>query len=235
MSMSLQIVDFVRAASPNERQQASRLAMACLTHVRRKGVRSILQDVWAHPNDVELSNAMEAALWCTVIRLPALLLCNPQAAVGPLFFAMFRDDYSARRFQIFKDRIEREALLRALDIDRSAPRRALDIERSAPRRALDIERSAPRRVVEVSRSPLYRALRRIEDAAPQEKHLVELTQEERYMLHAHIDTLTTGEELKACCVAFGLPPDGGPFRFGLPAARLKDFVDGRPAKKRRLT
>ncbi|KAH8094180.1 hypothetical protein JL720_4172 [Aureococcus anophagefferens] len=217
MSMSLQIVDFVGAASPNERQQASRLAMACLTHVRRKGVRSILQDVEAHPADVELSDAMEAALWCTVIRLPALLLCNPQAAVGPLFFAMFREDYSARRFLIFKDRIEREALLRAVDVQRSA---------------------------------LRSVLRRIEDAAPQEKPLVELTQEERYMLHAHVDTLTTGKELKACCVAFGLPPGGATYAtcvaFGLPpggatyplvklAAQLKAFVDGQPAKKRRLT
>ncbi|EGB02541.1 hypothetical protein AURANDRAFT_68784, partial [Aureococcus anophagefferens] len=199
------IVDFVGAASPNERQQASRLAMACLTHVRRKGVRSILQDVEAHPADVELSDAMEAALWCTVIRLPALLLCNPQAAVGPLFFAMFREDYSARRFLIFKDRIEREALLRAVDVQRSA---------------------------------LRSVLRRIEDAAPQEKPLVELTQEERYMLHAHVETLTTGKELKACCVAFGLPPGGATYAtcvaFGLPpggatyplvklAAQLKAF------------
>jgi hypothetical protein len=199
--MSLQIIHSVRAASPNERQQAIRLAMAAVMHVRRVGVRHILQDAEAHPDDVELSDAMEAAFRCTAIRLPALLVFNPQAAVGPLFFAMFRDDYSARRFPIFQSRIERSALRRALDIQRSA-------------------------------------LRRIEDAAPQEKHLVELTQEERYMLLAHIETLTTretGKELKACCVAFGLPPGGRNFPSAMLAARLKAFVDGRPAKKRRLT
>ncbi|KAH8055377.1 hypothetical protein JL722_8282 [Aureococcus anophagefferens] len=150
--MSLQIVEVARPASdPNRQQQASFLAMLCMTHVRSIGARRILHDDAAHPDDVELSSAMEAAL------------CNT-----------------------------------------------------------------------VYRSASSAALRRIKDAAPQEKGRIEFSQEERHVLLAYIESLTELAQLKACCVEFGLSLCSGDTKF-IVRARLRDLVKGKlgPSKKRR--
>ena len=111
-------------------QLAWRATAECEMRARQMGLRHILKDFAGDAADNELRGEMEAALWTTICKMPAMLLLDPSAVAWDVFVDTWSGDYLERSFAISKRRADGSPLFRDLE-----ERQIVEQERRAAVRA----------------------------------------------------------------------------------------------------
>ena len=111
-------------------QLAWRATAECEMRARQMGLRHILKDFAGDAADDELRGEMEAALWTTISKMPAILLLDPSAVAWEVFVDTWSGDYLERSFAISKRRADGSPLFRDLE-----ERQIVEQERRAAVRA----------------------------------------------------------------------------------------------------
>ena len=96
-------------------QLAWRATAECEMRARQMGLRHILKDFAGDAADDELRGEMEAALWTTISKMPAILLLDPSAVAWEVFVDTWSGDYLERSFAISKRRADGSPLFRDLE------------------------------------------------------------------------------------------------------------------------